>query len=229
MKPQRTDPDIYQLRIVLRDISPLIWRRLLVQSDTTLAQLHLMLQLCFEWSNEHLYRFRVYGKDFGHNNADTQHVRLNTFGLHQGERFRYFYNFIARWQCDIRLEATLPFDPKQVYPVCTGGKRPAPPEYVPDAWAYLELLDAHRYPPFEAILTLADMAQAMLNAPPGVSIREAVGDLDTIRDAKARLETYDQFQPSAFKRRRLNAELRQQTWTENRPHEIQGAGSHPER
>ena len=112
-----------------------------------------------------------------------------------------------------RLEATLPFDPQQFYPVCTGGKRPAPPEYVPDAWAYLELLDEHRSPPFEAILTLADMAQAMLDASAGMSIREAVGDLDAIREAQDRLETYDQFQPSAFKRRRMNAELRQQTWT----------------
>ena len=132
MKPQRIDPDIYQLRIVLRDISPLIWRRLQVRSDTTLAQLHRMIQISFEWSNEHLYRFRVFGKDFGYNNADTQHVRLNTFGLHQGERFRYVYNFIARWQCDIRLEETLSFDPQQFYPVCTDGKRPAPPEQ-PDA------------------------------------------------------------------------------------------------
>jgi hypothetical protein len=136
------------------------------------------LQTSFEWSNEHLYRFHIFGKDFGHDAADTQHVRLDAFGLHQGERFRYFYNFIARWQCDIRLESTLPFDPQQFYPVCTGGKQPAPPEYVPDAWAYLALLDEHRYPPFEAILTLADMAQAMLDAPAGVSIREAVGDLD---------------------------------------------------
>jgi hypothetical protein len=53
MNPHRAYPDIYQLRIVLQGISPLIWRRLLVQSDTTLAQLHLMLQILFEWSNEH--------------------------------------------------------------------------------------------------------------------------------------------------------------------------------
>ena len=212
MEPQPTHPNVYQLRIVLRDISPLIWRRLLVRSDTTLAQLHQMIQASFEWSNEHLYRFHIFGKDFGHHNAETQQVRLNAFGFHQGERFRYVYNFIARWQCDIRLEATLPFDPKHFYPVCTGGKRPAPPEYAPDAWAYLELLDEHRSPPFEAIVTLADMAQAILDAPAGVSLREAVGDLDAIRDAKERLETYDQFQPSAFQRRRLNAAFRKQTW-----------------
>jgi hypothetical protein len=53
----------------------------------------------------------------------------------------------------------------------------------------------------------------MLDAPAGVSIREAVGDLNAIREAKERLETYDQFQPSAFKRRHINAELRQQIWT----------------
>ena len=57
------------------------------------------------------------------------------------------------------------------------------------------------------------MAQVILDAPADVSLREAIGDLDAIRDAMTRLETHDQFQPSAFKRRRLNAALRQQTWT----------------
>ena len=50
MNQYRAHPDIYQLRIVLRGISPLIWRRLLVRGDTTLAQLHLMLQILFDWS-----------------------------------------------------------------------------------------------------------------------------------------------------------------------------------
>jgi hypothetical protein len=85
----------------------------------------------------------------------------------------------------------LPVEPDRFYPICTGGQRPAPPEYVQDGWTYLELLDEHRVPPFEAILTLADMAQAMLDAPADVSIREAIGDLDVIREAMARLATYD--------------------------------------
>jgi Plasmid pRiA4b ORF-3-like protein len=46
---------IYQLRIVLRSISPLIWRRVFVGSDTALAHLHLILQIVFAWSDEHLY------------------------------------------------------------------------------------------------------------------------------------------------------------------------------
>ena len=33
-------PGIYRLRAVLRSISPLIWSRLLVGSDSSIAQLH---------------------------------------------------------------------------------------------------------------------------------------------------------------------------------------------
>ena len=36
---------VLQLRVVLRDISPLIWRRLLVRCDATIADLHATLQL----------------------------------------------------------------------------------------------------------------------------------------------------------------------------------------
>jgi hypothetical protein len=37
---------MYQLRIVLRGISPLIWRRMLVRSDLTLSRLQAILQMC---------------------------------------------------------------------------------------------------------------------------------------------------------------------------------------
>src|SRR5262249_8543068 len=101
MKHDQPPPMIYQLRIVLRDISPLIWRRLLVHSDTTLAYLHDMLQLLFAWSDEHLHHFHIFGKDYGSNAADTRHVTLQSFAFQPGERFRYVYNYYAQWQCDI--------------------------------------------------------------------------------------------------------------------------------
>ena len=41
------DPQNYQLRVVLRGISPLIWRRLLVRSDSTVAELHEAIQVAF--------------------------------------------------------------------------------------------------------------------------------------------------------------------------------------
>jgi hypothetical protein len=55
----------YQLRIVLRDVSPLIWRRLLVPSNSDLARLSRILQILFSWGGEHLHRFHIHGKDYG--------------------------------------------------------------------------------------------------------------------------------------------------------------------
>jgi hypothetical protein len=54
----------YQLRAVLRGIIPLIWRRLLVRSDSTVAQLHEALQLAFGWDDEHLNRFEIRGRKY---------------------------------------------------------------------------------------------------------------------------------------------------------------------
>ncbi|MBV8883014.1 MAG: hypothetical protein JO235_03295 [Chroococcidiopsidaceae cyanobacterium CP_BM_RX_35] len=36
---------IYKLKVVLLGISPMIWRRLLVKSDSTIADLHYILQI----------------------------------------------------------------------------------------------------------------------------------------------------------------------------------------
>ena len=44
---------VYQLKVVLRQCSPLIWRRLLVTSDTTIAQLHTILQIAMGWEDVH--------------------------------------------------------------------------------------------------------------------------------------------------------------------------------
>jgi hypothetical protein len=49
----RAEAQIYQLRAVIRGISPMIWRRLLVRDDSTVAQLHEVLQIAFGWDDEH--------------------------------------------------------------------------------------------------------------------------------------------------------------------------------
>jgi hypothetical protein len=210
-------PSLYQLRITLREISPLIWRRLLVCSDTTLTQLHIILQIVFDWSGEHLHTFHLHGKDYGSNGADTRHVPLHMFRLHQGERFRYVYDYGAHWPCDIRLEAIVPRDSKRFYPVCSAAKRAAPPEECGGAWAYMARLDQHRYhPPFEAMLVAADAVRALLDADPHTSVREAVreavGELDVLQDAVDCLEAYQQFQPEHVDRRIINAQLRAWPW-----------------
>jgi hypothetical protein len=214
-----TPLSVYQLRIVLRGISPLIWRRVRVQSAMTLAHLHALLQILFAWSDEHLHSFHIHGKEYGSSGAPTCGVRLRDFCLHRGERFPYVYDFGAYWECDIRLEAMLPQTARQVYPVCTGGKRAAPPEDCRGPWGYLERLDQHRlYPPLEAMGVVAEAINTLLEADPQTSVRAALGDLDAFREAVDCLEAYEQFQPDHFDRHEANAQLQALVWpTEETP------------
>src|SRR5437899_3302660 len=63
--PTNPEPVVYQLRVVLRGVSPLIWRRLLVRSDSTIADLHATFQRVLGWTDEHLNRFVIHGRECG--------------------------------------------------------------------------------------------------------------------------------------------------------------------
>jgi hypothetical protein len=115
MTTTATPLSIDQLRIVLRGVSPLIWRRVLVHSHTTLAHLHTILQLLFAWSDEHLHSFHMHGRSYGSSGAPTRGVLLRARRLPRGERFRYVYACGAHWECDMRLEALLPLALRRVY------------------------------------------------------------------------------------------------------------------
>ena len=60
----RPEPDIHQLRVLLKGISPLIWQRLLVPGDYSIADLHFILQLAFDWDDWNLHCFFIHGKDY---------------------------------------------------------------------------------------------------------------------------------------------------------------------
>jgi hypothetical protein len=129
------EAQIYQLRAVLRGISPLIWRRLLARSDSTVAELHQALQVAFGWDDEHLNRFEIRGREYavyrdggGMIGIDASRVRLGDLHLRRLERFVYEYDFGDSWIHDLRLEATLLINPLKIYPACVAGKCSAPPE-----------------------------------------------------------------------------------------------------
>jgi hypothetical protein len=135
---------VYQLKVALRGISPLIWRRFLVRADTSIADLHHVLQLVMGWTNSHLHRFLIHGKEYGiaYDGGmgfadDPQQMRVADFRFRLRERFLYEYDFNDHWQHDIRVEQILPADRKRTYPVCLGGKRAVPPEECGGVEAYL--------------------------------------------------------------------------------------------
>lgn len=128
-------PAIYQLKVVLLGISPMIWRRIGVRSDSTIADLHYIVQIAMGWKDEHLHQFLIHGVHYGIsypgaggfiNNAHE--VKLSQFGWREREKFSYEYDFFSNWKHQIRVEAILPDDNEQNYPLCTAGKGACPPE-----------------------------------------------------------------------------------------------------
>ena len=57
--PADKQEQVYQLKVKLAGIRPLIWRRFLVDGAITLADLHLVLQAVMGWENYHLYEFSI--------------------------------------------------------------------------------------------------------------------------------------------------------------------------
>jgi hypothetical protein len=142
--PEPDHVHVYQLKVWLQGISPMIWRRLLVRSDSTIADLHYTIQIAIGWSDIHLNRFHIHGQDYGvyHDGGisfadNPEQVLLSAFGFRTGERFLYEYDFGNDWLHDVRVEQRLPLDPKRIYPVCIDGNHAAPPEDCGGALAYI--------------------------------------------------------------------------------------------
>ena len=164
-------PTIYQLRAVVHGVSPLIWRRLLVPAETSIADLHTVLQTAFGWTDEYLHRFVVHGVEYGANPVagpfrdDARQIRLGGLGLRITERFTYHYNFTADWLLDLRLEQRLPATTGRLYPRCTGGRRAGPPQDWDGPWDYLE--HTQPYLVFQAMLRAAEIISQLLKADEG--------------------------------------------------------------
>jgi hypothetical protein len=54
-----------QLRVELRGVEPLVWRRVLVPENITLAKLHIVLQWTMGWSNSHLHEYEIARRRYG--------------------------------------------------------------------------------------------------------------------------------------------------------------------
>jgi hypothetical protein len=102
---------VYQIKITLTGINPPIWRRIQVPSDTTLSDLHLMLQAAMGWQNCHLHSFTIDGLDYSYGDPDLEldmedesQVRLDDVASDPDKRFSYMYDFGDGWEHDVVIE-----------------------------------------------------------------------------------------------------------------------------
>lgn len=194
--------EVYQFRIRLVAISPMIWRRILIRSDSTIADLHFCIQIAFGWSDTYLNQFTIHGKSYGvyHDGGisfcdNPRKIYLKNFKFRIKEKFVYEYNFFEHWEHEIRLEKLLSVDSKKIYPLCIGGNRAAPLEDCGGPTAFMELDDY--YSPWrieEKLLECLESYQA--------GDEDIIYVQDTVQMLKYWILRYQ------FNRRALNRQLR---------------------
>ena len=136
---------VHQLKITLREVSgPPVWRRVLVPSDVTLADLHEVIQQAMGWENYHMHVFSTGGQEYGSpdrelGHASDRNVLLSQVLTRPGDRLRYTYDFGDGWEHDIVLEETRTAAPQETLPSCVAGQGACPPEDCGGAWGYAGL------------------------------------------------------------------------------------------
>ena len=143
---------VYQMKLWLCDIEPLIWRRLEVPAEITLPRLHLVIQLVMGWEDYHLHEFRAGDQryevpdpeslDDGAQSLDERGVKLNAIVREVGAEFSYLYDFGDGWEHLLRLEAILLGNTGVQYPRCLDGAHSGPLEDVGGAPGYEDYLEA---------------------------------------------------------------------------------------
>jgi hypothetical protein len=139
---------IFQLRVSLVDVTPPVWRRVLVPGGYTLDRVHRVFQCALGWQNCHLHSFDIDGVQYGEPDPDDEStfrdeldIRLDAV-VAKGSRFRYTYDFGDWWEHDVVVEDVFGADPDERYPSCTAGAGACPPEDVGGPQGYRRFLAA---------------------------------------------------------------------------------------
>jgi hypothetical protein len=137
----------WQLKIELLDVTPVIWRRLIVPSTIELPKLHRVFQTALGWTNSHLHEFVINGvrysdpdpdfdDEIGH--VDEQRVVLdNALGM-DTRCFDYVYDFGDDWHHIVVVEDRHHQSQASKSIHCVAGENACPPEDVGGAFRYAE-------------------------------------------------------------------------------------------
>ena len=125
---------IVTLRIEIKYIEPLIWRRVAVRTSMNVVALHKVIQAAMGWLDYHLWEFVVDDRKYGMPDPDRPHVKngattqlaaILTSGMTE---FDYVYDFGDNWEHRIVVEQTAEAETGEKYPRFLGGERRCPPE-----------------------------------------------------------------------------------------------------
>jgi len=140
--------ELFSLRITLSDVTPSVWRRVVVPAGYTLDRLHRVIQHAMGWHDSHLHSFDIGGESYGVPDPEGELALRDELDFRldavtgKGGQFTYTYDFGDWWDHDILVEDVLLADPEQRYPICLDGQRACPPESVGGPAGYQEFRTA---------------------------------------------------------------------------------------
>ena len=159
MTPATPRPKPIALRIELLNVAPLVWRRVFVSDQWTLASLHPYLQWLLGWNDSHAHEFEVgaaivapdwwieemsLDSDSGHY-RDERRVSVAAVLAELGARgeFEYRYDMGDGWQLRIVFESpSQPIIEGLPLPRCVAGENAGPPDDVGGPQGYEMFLEA---------------------------------------------------------------------------------------
>jgi len=161
---QKSQQPVYNIKIVLLETKPQIWRQFIVPSSVTLHHLHLILQAIMGWTNSHLYKFQIGQNKYAEPDPDndlyeldfknSRLTKLRHVVTRKGEAFQYEYDFGDAWTHMLLIEDIFEREPGKQYPVCLSGERVCPPEDCGGTHGYAELLEIIKNPYHEQYLDM---------------------------------------------------------------------------
>jgi len=124
----------YQLKITLTQVRPPVWRRVRLPATATLDELHRVIQIVFDWDDEHLHMFTVDGRRYAdpffglEETADEFRARLGKLAPNVGAALTYVYDLGDHWEHRILVERIIETEQPETSTVCVGGQGDAPEE-----------------------------------------------------------------------------------------------------
>ena len=155
----RARHDVYCIKIVLNEINPPVWRRVHITSDTTLADLHLIIQSTMGWNNDAAHCFiknsvKLRPRARHRDSASADHkpvlsykdARVSHLFSAPGDTVLYTYSSGDGWTHLLVFEEAVTREKHADYPKCVGGARACPPESCSGTIGYLCMLEALNNP-----------------------------------------------------------------------------------
>lgn len=189
-------PQIYQLKITLFEghIQPAIWRRVTINGEKTLFDLHYVIQGAMGWQCSHLYAY--YHADSSNKFPDRRRdgyadlrlmegeldykddklYKIKDFFKKTGDLMFYEYDFGDSWEHSIRLEA-ITETAQDSKPTCIDGERNCPPEDCGSLPGYLDLVESVKNPKSQRARELREWLGEIYN-PEKFNLKKANHDIE---------------------------------------------------